>query len=341
MEQHDDSAEIRPRILEALRSNGRESYSRIASRVGTTRRHVTQVVQRAIEQGELRLTVSISPDLLGLERFAYLQLAADGPVRPIREALVAMPETTFVADISGPWAIDAEIRVGPDPHLRETVDAIRGLPGVREVRTHLYESIEINLYSPLRTGRTGFEIDDADRSIVQRLQQDGRASFRELGDAAGISPSGARLRLERLTRHGAVKVVGIPVRGSRSELPSLGIGIQAHGRLEDAIAHVRTLDPEFLAVTVGDYDLIATLSADNPEELLDLVDRLRRHEEIAAITTWANLRIAKEQYGEGDRIGAGTRRPGTAHTRTGGPAARSSGTARGPSGHSSRREITP
>jgi len=312
VDQHDDSAEIRPRILDALRSNGRESYSRIASRLGITRRQVTHVVQRAIEQGELRLTVSISPELLGLERFAYLQLQTDGSIHPIREALTAMPETTFVADISGAYAIDAEIRVGPDPHLRETVDTIRGLPGVREVRTHLYESIEINLYSPLRTGRTGFEIDDADRSIVQRLQQDGRASFRELGDAAGISPSGARLRLERLTRHGAVKVVGIPVRGTRSEIPSLGIGIHARGRLEDAIAHVRALGPEFLAVTVGDYDLIATLSADNPEELLDLVDRLRRDEEISSIETWANLRIAKEQYGEGDRIGAGARWTGSA-----------------------------
>lgn len=320
MDQHDESAEIRPRILDALRSNGRESYSRIASRLGTTRRVVTHVVQRAIEQGELRLTVSISPDLLGLERFAYLQLRTDGSIRSIRAALIAMPETTFVADISGPHAIDAEIRVGRDPHLRDTVDAIRTIPGVREVRTHLYESIEVNLYSPLRTGRTGFDIDDADRRIVQRLQEDGRASFRELGDAAGISPSGARLRLERLMRHGAVKVVGIPVRGRRSELPSLGVGIRAHGRLEDAIAHLKTLEPEFLAVTIGDYDLIATLSADNPEELLDLVDRLRCHDEIASIETWANLRIAKEQYGEGDRIGSGIPSGVSADAPTGGPA---------------------
>ena len=301
--------ELRRGVLGELRINGRVSYSRIAAKLGTTRRQVTSIVQQAIERGELRLTVSISPDLLGLERFAYLQVRVDGPITPVREALTAMPETTFVADISGAFSIDAEVRVGPDPHLRETVDRVRRLPGVQEIRTHLYESIEINLYSPLRTGRTSFRVDDADRRIVQHLQRDGRASFRELGERAGVSPSGARLRLERLTQHGAVKVVGIPVRGSRAELPSLGVGIQVRGPLDDAIARVRELEPEFLAIAIGDYDLIATLSTDDSARLVELADRLRSLPEVSRIETWANLRIVKEQYGEGDRISASARRP--------------------------------
>ena len=304
-----DSEELRLGVLRELRANGRESYSRIAERLGITRRQVTRIVQQAIDRDELRITVSISPDLLGHERFAYIQVAVDGPIAPIRSALSAMPETTFVAEISGAHTIDAEVRVGPDPHLGSTVDSIRVLPGVRRLRVHHYEGLDINLYSPLRTGRAGFAVDDADRAIVRHLQRDGRASFRELGEAAGVSPSGARLRLERLTRHGAVKVVGIPVRGTRSEIPSLGVGIQASGRLDDAIAHVRSLDPEFLAITTGDFDLIATLSADTTDELLDLVDRLRSGSDISAIETWANLRIVKEQYGEGDRLSASPRRP--------------------------------
>ncbi|WP_053387611.1 Lrp/AsnC family transcriptional regulator [Leucobacter japonicus] len=330
MEHGTETAELRRRVLRGLRENGRASYSRIAAELGVTRRQVTQIVQHAISRGELRLSVSISPDLLGLERFAYLQLSVTGPIAPVRSALAAMPESTFVADISGRYSIDVEVRVGTDPHLRDTVDRVRELPGVHEVRTHLYESIEVNRYSPLRTGRTAFVIDDADRAIVQHLQRDGRASFRELGAAAGISPSGARLRFERLARNGAVKVVGIPVRGAlasadgssdRVETPSLGVGVQIRGKLADALASVRALDPEFVAVTVGDYDLIATLSADSYEELLDLADQLRTLPEVARIETWANLRIVKEQYGESDRLSASPRtlraadRAGTAHRR--------------------------
>ncbi|MBK0421552.1 Lrp/AsnC family transcriptional regulator [Leucobacter sp. CSA2] len=303
--------ELRAHVFRELRADGRASYARIAERHGATRRQVTQIVQGALARGELRITVSISPDLLGHRRFAYLQIDVDGPIAPTRRALLEMTETTFVAEISGSYAIDAELRVGADPHLRDTVDHIRQLPSVREVRLHLYESIEVNLYSPLRTGRVAVTLDDADRSIVRRLQQDGRSTFRELGDAAGISASGARLRLSRLTRAGAVKVVGIPVRGSGHESPTLGVGVQVHGRISQALARIRELQPEFIAISAGGFDLIVTLSADSNEELLELADQLRSLPEVAHIQSWANLRILKEQYGEGDRLSGAAPGPST------------------------------
>jgi DNA-binding Lrp family transcriptional regulator len=162
----------------------------------------------------------------------------------------------------------------------------------------------VNRYSPLRTGRTGFQIDEADRAIVLRLQRDCRASFRELGDAAGLSPSGARLRFERLVRHGALKVVGIPVRSGRSGTPTLGVGIRTGGRVAALLPKIKALDPEFLAVTVGGYDFIATISADTAGDLLATMDALRGLEDITTIDSWANLQIAKEQYGQGDRLAA-------------------------------------
>ncbi len=293
---------ITSEVLRALREDGRASYTRIAESLGITRKRVTQVVQRAVEREEVAFTVSVSPDLLSLRRFGYVQLRLDGPVAPVRDALIAMPESTFVADISGDAPIDAEIRVGTDPHLQRTLDRIRSLPGVRDLRMHLYESIEINLYSPLRTGRVGLRLDVADRAIVRHLQVDGRASFLELAEAAGISPSGARLRLSRMIRHGAVKVVGIPVRKAVPELLTLGVGIRVQGRLAPALERVRSLNPEFLAVTIGEYELIATLSAGSIDELLETADRLRSAPEIANIHTWTNLRTVKEEYGRGDRL---------------------------------------
>lgn len=289
-------------VLAALREDGRASYTRIALSLGVTRRRITQIVERAVERHEVVFTVSVSPDLLALQRFAYTQLRLDGPVAPVREALIAMPETTFVADISGEAPIDAEIRVGADPHLRRTLDRIRCLPGVRDMQTHLYESIEINLYSPLRTGRTAFRLDAVDRAIVRRLQIDGRASFLELAEAAGISPSGARLRLNRLVRHDAVKVVGIPVRHDSPDLLTLGVGIRVRGELAAALEEVRRLSPEFLAITIGEYELIATLSAQSVDGLLELADQLRASSQIAGMRTWTNLRTVKEEYGRGDRL---------------------------------------
>lgn len=289
-------------VLSALREDGRASYTHIAQALNVSRRRITQIIDRAIAHREVIFTVSVSPDLLALERFAYTQIRLDGPISPVRDALIAMPETSFVADISGEAAIDAEIRVGADPHLQQTLNQIRCFPGVRDLQTHVYESIEVNLYSPLRTGRAGFHLDAVDRAIVRHLQTDGRASFLDLGTSAGISPSGARLRLGRLVAHNAVKVVGIPLRSENPELPTLGVGIRIRGALDAALAHVRTLNPEFLALTLGEYDLIATLSADSIEGLLALADRLRTGAEIADVRTWTNLRTVKEEYGRGDQL---------------------------------------
>src|SRR5690625_1095900 len=241
--------ELKSRIFARLRDDGREPYSTVAAALGVSRHLVASTVQQALEAGELRITASISPDLLGLERFAYLQLELDGDANPVRNALTAMPETTFVANTSGLRPLDAELRVGPDPHLRTTLDRIKSLPGVRALRMVLYDSIEINLFSPLRTGATTFDLDRADRAIVRLLQRDGRASLRDIAAVAGLSPSGARLRLERLLRSEAVKVVGIPVRRTPSTL-TLGAGIRVRGPLAPAIERVRAIEPEFLAVTM-------------------------------------------------------------------------------------------
>lgn len=293
-----ESTHVRRRILEALRDDGRASYAQIAKRVGLSRHQVAAIVQSAVDDDELHLTVSISPDLLGLKRFAYIQIAIAGPVKPARDALISMTETTFVADIAGRYSIDAEVRVGSDPHLRQTLDAVLQLPGVSDVRTTLYESIEVNRFSPSHTAKAPLTIDNVDRALIGHLQRDARASYRVLGEATGLSPSGARLRFNRLIRSGAIKVVGIPVRVGQPETPTLGLGIRAGVPVKELLPRLKALNPEFLAVAIGAYDFIATISADSDHELVETMERLRGSEGLAEVECWANLRIAKEQYGE-------------------------------------------
>ncbi|KIP51604.1 hypothetical protein SD72_14490 [Leucobacter komagatae] len=294
--------DTRRSVLRALQEDGRASFSRLASELGVTRRLVTQIVNQAVERNELRLTVSISPDLLGLQRFAYLQVAVEGAVEPVRRALVQLPETSFVADVAGAFPIDAEIRVGADPHLSDVLTQVQAIPGVRSLRTHLYESIEVNRYSPLRTGHTDFSVDAADRAVIAHLQRDGRASYRELGDAAGLSAGGARLRFERLKRAGAVKVVAIPVRDHQRETPSVGVGIRSSAATGDMLSFLRALEPEFLATAIGTFNYIATFSRESAQELIGVTDSLHEAPSITAVESWANLRVLKEQYGEGDRL---------------------------------------
>ncbi|HSN06673.1 MAG TPA: AsnC family protein, partial [Candidatus Angelobacter sp.] len=50
---------------------------------------------------------------------------------------------------------------------------------------------EATVRTPLRVE----DLDDLDRRIIDLLQRDGRASYADLGEAVGLSPAGARLRV--------------------------------------------------------------------------------------------------------------------------------------------------
>ncbi len=302
------SEQSRRRVLQALRDDGRASFAQIAKSVGVLRHQVAAIVQSAVADDELHLTVSVSPDLLGLERFAYIQIAVVGPVQPVRDELISMTETTFVADIAGQYSIDAEVRVGPDPHLRQTLDTILQIPGVSDLRTTHYESIEVNRFSPFHIAKAPLTVDEVDRSLIMHLRKDARASYRELGEASGLSPSGARLRFIRLVRSGTIKVVGIPVRVGQPESLTLGLGIRAGVPVNELLPRLKALEPEFLAVAIGAYDFIATISADSTHDLLVTLERLRGTQGLAEVDCWANLKIAKEQYGGSDGLSSASSR---------------------------------
>ena len=51
-------------------------------------------------------------------------------------------------------------------------------------------------------------LDDIDRSLIDALQRDGRASYADLADLVGLSPAATRLRVQRLLDAEVVQVDG-------------------------------------------------------------------------------------------------------------------------------------
>ena len=48
-------------------------------------------------------------------------------------------------------------------------------------------------------------IDDIDRTIIDALRRDGRASYAEMGAAIGLSPSAIKRRVDRLVEDGVIR----------------------------------------------------------------------------------------------------------------------------------------
>ncbi len=293
------SDELTHRILREMREDGRVSYTTVAERLGVPRQLVATIVEDAVAENRIRLTATVSPDLLGLTRYTYVLISTSGPSEPILRALDAMPETCFVSALAGTYGVDTEIRVGSDEHHQEVLGAIRSIPGVSGLVSNVYERILINIDSPLpHPGADPVKIDAVDQRILTALEHNGRATLRELGDAGGVSPATARNRLHRLLQLRAAKVVGLPVRDHQVDPPPLGLGIRiTRGVNPDLIARISAVEPEFLATSSGVYDLISTISGQTPELILAKLDTLRGIDQIAHVDAWSHLRIAKENYG--------------------------------------------
>lgn len=291
------TTESKAAILQALRADARMSYSEVARRAGVERRQVAQIVADAVQAGEVRLTATVSPTLLGQHRFAYLLLDVDGPTASVITALERLPEVCFLSSVTGPYPVDAELRVGTRDELEQVIDGIRSLPGVRRVVTFPYSQILINIDSPISRRKSDApRVDRVDRAIVQVLEQDARATYRELAEAAGISPAGARNRLARLVAEGSVKLVALAERRKTTGPPRVGLGIRARRTVAAAAAQLREENPEFLATTSGQFDLIMTLSAETSPLLQAKLEHIRGLSEISGVESWFHLQTVKENY---------------------------------------------
>lgn len=70
-------------------------------------------------------------------------------------------------------------------------------------------------------------IDVIDRAILAALRQDGRASWRELGERVGLGPTATADRVRRLEREGVIRGYHADV-----DLSVLGIGLRAITELQ-------------------------------------------------------------------------------------------------------------
>ena len=103
------------------------------------------------------------------------------------------------------------------------------------------------------------ELDEIDRQIISILQHDGRASFAEIAQQLNVSAGMIRVRYNRLTEMGVVRVVGItnPLRMGYEKMALIGIKVDGN-KLVEIANEVAALDEViYLIIVSGAYDIIA------------------------------------------------------------------------------------
>jgi DNA-binding Lrp family transcriptional regulator len=165
-------------------------------------------------------------------------------------------------------------------------------------------------------------LDDLDAAILAILQQDGRASLRQVARKLGASVTTVSTRVRHLVRlrvlQGFVPLVSVQRLTEMGRSPScvmLFVRPRRHPRVElRRVAEAIAEEPQVCYVfeLAGGRELLALASTPSPAASRELVDSLRRHPLIDGVRTLNIQRVHKERpnhpVGE-PSVGEGRRGP--------------------------------
>ncbi len=141
--------------------------------------------------------------------------------------------------------------------------------------------------------------DELDLKILSFLQEDGRASYREISKKLNISVGTVHNRLKKLKKKGVIKGF-IPVIDPKKlgyELTAL-IMIKVSGKhYEEVEKAVSSLSNVLLAYMItGDYDISVLARFRDQNELNKFIRRLLSIEHVKSTTTSIVLSVLKEDF---------------------------------------------
>ncbi|MDR0522935.1 MAG: Lrp/AsnC family transcriptional regulator [Candidatus Methanoplasma sp.] len=138
-------------------------------------------------------------------------------------------------------------------------------------------------------------IDNLDKRILDMMKRDSRCPFVEIAGQLGVSEGTIRSRVHRMTEEGIIR--GFTVKTSSRNVKALvEIRIDVNTDTEEIARELAGYDgvTEVFEVT-GDQDIIAIVDVDTSQNLNDIIEKVRRYDNI--LSTRTRL-ILKEHYGE-------------------------------------------
>jgi Lrp/AsnC family transcriptional regulator for asnA, asnC and gidA len=142
-------------------------------------------------------------------------------------------------------------------------------------------------------------LDEVDRAIVRKLQEDGRTPFRQIARDLGVSEGTVRYRAGRLQSSGALTIAAIadPFRLGYRVLAFVLIKVEP-GRVDDVVAALSSWqEATYVSTCTGGADIYVQLVCRDNEQLSELL-----HHQLPAIggvremDTYMELKMHKVAY---------------------------------------------
>ena len=134
-------------IIEALQANGRESFRRIAAKVGVAEATVRARYSRLVEDDILQVTGVTNPLGLGFDAQGLVGVNTAGPAEGVADEIASWQEADYVVITAGRFDVIVELVCEDRRHFLEAMNRIRALDGVVSTESFLYLQLCKQIYT--------------------------------------------------------------------------------------------------------------------------------------------------------------------------------------------------
>jgi Lrp/AsnC family transcriptional regulator for asnA, asnC and gidA len=133
------------RIIEALQANGRESFRRIAARLGVSEATIRARYARLCGDDILQVVGVTNPLGLGFEQ-ALVGVKTAGSPQPVADEIASWDEADYVVITAGQYDLVVELVAADRRELLELTNRLRAIDEVVSTETFLYLDMVKQLY---------------------------------------------------------------------------------------------------------------------------------------------------------------------------------------------------
>ncbi len=285
------------KILWALENDSGARLSEIAEIAGLSKESVSYKVDALIGKGIIRKFYTVVDySVLGHTAFKVLfrlYSATEEKQHAILRHLRAIPNIGFISSVSGKWDLNVDIfaenLAGFDETLSRIVEKFPDqlshysllikLDALHFTRGYLCRAIgkEKNFIEGApRRAKEIVEIDDVDVGLLKAVSGNARATLVELSAKTGLSPNGAKNRLENLREKSVIigrKVMLDPGKIGRNPFIILLKFNKVNREIEEMVKRFcKKLDSAVYYIRlVGDYDFHIEVEAGSSAELRQII----------------------------------------------------------------------
>ncbi len=146
-------------------------------------------------------------------------------------------------------------------------------------------------------------LDDADRTIIELLQTDGRRAYGSIAEEIGLSETAVRRRVQRLRDAGALQIVAITDPLQMGFLREAMLGVRVQGDVRTVANEIAAISEAiYVVMCAGSFDILVELVVADDEHLVHVLnDQIRSVPGVIEVETFVYLKLAKQTYSWGTR----------------------------------------